>query len=102
MAIANNTGRKVNATSPVLVIQCQITGSGPQARNGSSFCTVALPNEEPTPSMMPQNASSATGSMKVLPKPCRNSHRLPDFFTGAATAAAVIWCSAHRKIVSTS
>ncbi|MNE35992.1 hypothetical protein D3C80_1297820 [compost metagenome] len=35
--------------------------------------TASLVRELPTPSRMPEKASRATGSIKVLPRLCRNS-----------------------------
>lgn len=81
IAIAKRTGRNVKATSPVLAIQVNTRWKPSAFRKGRPSVTASLESEEPMPSMMPQNASRATGSMNVLPSPWRNSQ-----------SAALVFC----------
>ena len=76
MAIQNITGKKLNANEPTLLIQVKMACSTGFPNAGINVRTSWLLNELPIPNMIPQNESSATGSIKVLPNCWKNSHNV--------------------------
>src|SRR5690606_19518727 len=79
MAIAKRTGREENAKPPMVAMNLKKTCKTGFPSQGKASIVADPEKALPTPSMRPIKASRATGSMKVLPSPWKNSYTPDDF-----------------------